>query len=56
MSIETDPNTKETNKIGMDMIYQADITDYMNRIRQFKKISAKHIHSSTSYEMKSSKT
>ena len=37
MSNETDPNTKEANKIGMDMIYQVDITDYMNRIRQFKK-------------------
>ena len=37
MSIETDTKTKEANTIVMDMIYQSHITDYMNRIRQFKK-------------------
>ena len=36
MILETDPNTKETNKIGLDMIYQADITNYMKIIIEFK--------------------
>ena len=33
MSLETDPNMKETNKIGLDMLYQADITNYINTIK-----------------------
>ena len=31
MSLEADTNTRETNKIGPNMIYQEDITDYMKR-------------------------
>ena len=36
MSLEIDPNTQENNKIGMVMLYQADIIDYNRRIKQFK--------------------
>ena len=31
MSQDIDPNTKDTNQIGWGMVYQADITDYINR-------------------------
>ena len=31
MSQETDPNTRETNQIVLDILYQAYITDYINR-------------------------
>ena len=30
-SLETDLNTRYINKIGMDMLYQADITHYIKR-------------------------
>ena len=36
MILETDPNTKETDKIGMVMLYQADRTDHINRSKEFK--------------------
>ena len=31
MILDTDTNTKETNQIGLDMLYQADIADYIKR-------------------------
>ena len=37
MCIETYPNTSESNKIGLDMIYQANITEYINRMKECKK-------------------
>ena len=36
MSLETDPNTKVIDQIVMDMLYQADITDYNKIIIEFK--------------------
>ena len=30
-SLEMDPNTKDTDQIGLDMINQADITYYIKR-------------------------
>ena len=36
MSLETDHNTKETYQIGLDMIYQENITEYINIIMDFK--------------------
>ena len=36
MNIETDPNSKETDQIGMVMFYQADSTDYINISKEFK--------------------
>ena len=37
LSLETDLNTKETDKICLYMIYQADTTDYINIFKEFKK-------------------
>ena len=37
MILETDLNMKETDQIVMDMIYQAEITDYIKRSIEFKK-------------------
>ena len=34
--LETDPNTRETGKIGLDMLYQAEITDYIKKIIDLK--------------------
>ena len=36
MSLDTDPNTNDTNSIGLDMIYQSDITYYIKRIIYIK--------------------
>ena len=36
MNLETDTNTRETNQIGLDILYQADITDYIKRSIYFK--------------------
>ena len=36
MSLDTDPKTRETDKIGLDMIYQEDITNYIKRSMDFK--------------------
>ena len=36
MSLYTDTNTRDTNNIGLDKIYQADITDDIKRSIQFK--------------------
>ena len=36
MSLETDTNTKGTYQIGMDMLYQADIANYIKIIIEFK--------------------
>ena len=32
----TDPNTKDTNQIVMDVLYQTEITNYINRSKWFK--------------------
>ena len=37
MSLETDTNTKETNKIGIYMLYKADITGYTKINKESKK-------------------
>ena len=37
MSLDADTNTKGTNQIGLDMIYQEDIEDYIKRSIEFKK-------------------
>ena len=37
MSLETEPNKRETNQIGMDILYQEDIKDYIKRIIYPKK-------------------
>ena len=37
MILETYPNTRETNHISLDMLYQADITKYIKRYIEFKK-------------------
>ena len=37
MSLETDTNAKDTDKIGMSMLYQAQITDYVKIINEFNK-------------------
>ena len=37
MFIGTDTNTKETYKIGLVMLYQADTTDYIKIRKEFKK-------------------
>ena len=34
MSLETDPNTKKTYKIGLVMLYQSDTTDYIIRSKE----------------------
>ena len=31
MSLEMDPNTTDTNHIGLDMLYKPDITNYIKR-------------------------
>ena len=31
MILETDPNTSENDQIDLDMLYQSDIIDYINR-------------------------
>ena len=36
MSLETDPNTKDTDQIGMVILSNEDITDYINRSKEFK--------------------
>ena len=33
---ETDPNNKETNQIGMVMLYQAYTNNYIKRSKEFK--------------------
>ena len=37
MILETYPNTRETDKICLDMIYQTDITYYINKTKELKK-------------------
>ena len=37
MILETDPNTKYTNKIGMEMLYQSDITNSIKKIIEFNR-------------------
>ena len=37
MSLETEPNKRETDQIGMDILYQEDIKDYIKRIIYPKK-------------------
>ena len=32
---DTDPSTKETNQIGLVMLYQEDITNYKNIRKEF---------------------
>ena len=32
ISLETDTNTRETDQIVMDMLYKADINDYISKI------------------------
>ena len=36
MNLDTNTNTRETNQIGPDILYQADITDYIKRSIYFK--------------------
>ena len=36
MSLELDPKIKDTNQIGLDMLYQVEISDYINRSKEFK--------------------
>ena len=33
---ETGPNTKDTNQIVLDVLYQAEIANYINRSKEFK--------------------
>ena len=33
MILEMDPNMKDTYQIGLDMLYQAEITEYKNIIK-----------------------
>ena len=35
--LDTDPNTKDIDKIGLDMLYQSDISEYIKRSKEFKK-------------------
>ena len=37
MILDAGPNKKETNKMGLDGIYEADITDYTKMRKYFKK-------------------
>ena len=34
---DTDPSTKETNQIGLVMLYKEDITNYIKISKEFKK-------------------
>ena len=36
MSLETDTSTKDTNQSVLEMIYQAEIPDFINREKEFK--------------------
>ena len=36
MSLEANPNKKDTDQIGLDMLYQANIADYIKRSIQFQ--------------------
>ena len=56
MSLEADPNTRETNHIGLYMIYQEDITDYIKVNTELKQSFASHTKSYGSYATNSSKT
>ena len=56
MSLETDPNTKDTDQIGMVMLYQADSTEYINISKEFKQNSTNHIQLCSSYAINSYKT
>ena len=56
MSLETDPNTKDTDQIGMVMLYQADSTEYINISKEFKKKNSNNIQSCESYAINNSKT
>ena len=53
---ETDPNTKETNQIGLVMLYQSDITNYIKISKEFKQNSTNHIQLCSSYAINSYKT
>ena len=37
MSLETHPNTRETDNIDLEVIYQEEFTDYIMIIVEFKK-------------------
>ena len=37
ITLSTDPNTRYTDKIGLNMIYKEEITDYINRIKKFNR-------------------
>ena len=37
MILDMDPNTRKTNQISLDMLYQADIAKYIKRSKEFKK-------------------
>ena len=37
ISLETDTNTNETNQISLEIIYQTEVIDYVNRIIEFNK-------------------
>ena len=36
MSLYMDTNTRETDHIGMEIIYKVDITNYINRSKELK--------------------
>ena len=36
MILEMDTNTRETDQIGLDVLYKADIADYIKRSKEFK--------------------
>ena len=55
MSLEKYTNTKYANKISLDMLDQAEITNRIKRITQFQKIIVNIIHSPGSYIIKRSK-
>ena len=56
MILETYPSMKETNQIGMYMLYQADTIDYIKIIIGFKKNYASRIQFYGSSAINISKT
>ena len=42
MSLEKDTNRRETDKIVMDMLYKADINDYISKIIKFEQNLCKY--------------
>ena len=55
MITETDENTKVTNKIDLDMLYQAKIAEYIKKSKEFKKTYTNNIEPYFSFEINTPK-